>query len=384
MPSNKRYVYIIAGLAGVLLLSVFGCRQAYTPPVLQNNPNLLVVEGVINGVFGDSTTFTISRTQKTGDSLGAYTPELQAKVSILSSAGDAFALQERGNGVYSIPFFPLNKTETYQIKIVSHSGSQYLSDPVAIEDSPPIDSLTWQQQDTSNVIVSVNTHDPANNSHYYRWYFSETWEYNSGLVGELVLENGLIQFADSTNQIATCWRSDNSTDILLGNSTALGQDRISQQPIATILRGSQKISVRYSILVSQYVLTQAAYQYWLILQKNTQNLGTLFDPQPSQLRGNYHNVTNPNEPVIGYLSAGSITQKRLFIQRYQVVSWDTVAPSCPLKNIPQNSNYQVYTFADTTYYPYYFTTMPAGVELSLKTCLDCRSLGGSTQKPGFW
>jgi hypothetical protein len=382
----KRRYWSITVIALLLLMVATRCRQTYTPPVLQTNPNLLVVDGLINTGTGASSTFNLSRTQKTGDSLSAYIPELGATVSILSNTGDVYALQDQGNGAYTSPTLFLDPAKKYQLKIITHAGSQYLSDPVIVQNAPPIDSLTWQQQDTSNVIISINTHDPASNSHYYRWNFTETWEYDAPLIAGLVLQNGLIVFADSSNQISTCWRSDNSTDILVGNSTALSQDRISQAPIANIPQRSEKISVRYSILASQYVLTQQAYQYWLILQKNSQNLGSLFDPQPSQATGNYHCITSPNEPVIGYLSAGTIQQQRLFIQRYQVVSWDTIAPSCPLKNIPQDpNNYQVYNYSDPTYLPWYFTTMPtAGIEISTKTCLDCRLQGGTTQKPSFW
>jgi hypothetical protein len=368
------------------LLPYVACRKDYTPHVLQTNPNLLVVEGVINGGTGASSTFTLSRTQKIGDSLGSYSPELGAQLTILSSNGDAYQLREQGNGVYTSLSLLLDKSEKYQLKIVTLNGSRYLSDPIPVQTAPPIDSLTWQQdQSSGDVTVSLNTHDPANNSHFYHWFFTETWEYHSALIAELILQNGLLAFADSSNQTSICWRSDNSTDILLGNSTALSQDRISQAPIATIPRAAEKISVRYSMLASQYVLTEQAYRYWSILQKNTQNLGTLFDPQPSKLIGNYHNLTDPNEPVIGYLSASSIQQQRLFIQHNQIGNWDTTGMTCPLKNIPQNSfNFQVYNYTDLAYGPYYFTTFPPGLEISFKTCLDCRLKGGATRKPDFW
>jgi hypothetical protein len=372
-----------------ILLAVFSCKQIYTPPVLQTNPNLLVVDGFINSGAGASTTFILSRTQKIGDSLGAYTPERQAQVSILGSAGDVYALNERGNGVYSIPSLSLNHTERYQLKIITHNGSQYLSDTVSIRTSPPIDSLTWQQNDSSgNVIVSVNTHDPTNNSHYYRWFFTETWEYNAPLKSELGLDsNGNIYYAiDTFTQqylIYTCWRSDSSTDIVLGNTTALGQDRVNQQPIATIPRGNQKLTVRYSILASQYVLSPQAYQYWLILQKNSQNLGSLFDPQPSQLSGNYHCLTNPNEPVIGFLSTSSITQQRLFISNSQINNWNTLDPGCGTRVIDQSPlGWQVWDYPDPNYAPYYFSGPT--IIIAKKTCTDCRAQGGTTTKPSFW
>ncbi len=391
MQLRKRHIIpcILAVLfAGPLFLGVPACKKIYNPPAIQVNPDFLVVDGVINSGPGTVTTFNLSRTLKLSDSAGAYTPELHAQITILSNAGDAYPLVEQGNGVYASPTLALKSSEKYQVSITTHNGSKYISDAVPVSTAAPIDSLTWLQDDSSgNVVVSVNTHDPTASSHYYRWFYSETWEYHAPLQSELGLDaNGQIYYTiDSITQqflIYYCWRSDNSTDILLGNTTALGQDRISQAPIAIIPRGDQRMSIRYSMLASQYVLTEPAYQYWLILQKNSQNLGTLFDPQPSQATGNYHCLTNPNEPVIGYLSASSITQLRMFIANNQLHNWDTVVTECPTKVTGQYPDFRIYTYPDTLWGPYYFSG-PALI-LSKRLCLDCREQGGTLTKPSFW
>ena len=248
--------------------------------------------------------------------------------------------------------------------------------------------MSFVQNDSSgDVNVSINTHDPANSSHYYRWTFSETWEYESELKSELELVNGKIYFAiDSITQAYLnwqCWRSDSSTDIRIANSTALGQDLISQAPLATIPRGNQKLSVRYSIFATQYVLSPAAYQYWTILKNNNQDLGSLFDPQPSQLTGNFHCTTNPSQPVIGFLSASATKQLRYFIDNSQVKNWDTTHTECNTLVIAQHPNWQDYDYPDTLYGPYYFNSSTTLV-LSKRTCLDCRLQGGTNQKPSFW
>jgi len=371
-----------ACLIGSLILAAPGCKQTYTAPAQKTNINLLVVDGMLNSRAGNTSTFRLSRTQKIGDSAGAFTPELQAKLTILGNAGDTYPIPEQGNGVYMTAQLSLNPAEKFQLQIQTHNGSKYLSDLVPVLTSPPIDSLSWGPKDSvSDVTVSINTLDPANNSHYYFWTFTETWEYHSVQDAELVLQNGLLVYADSTNQTYTCWKSNNSTNILLGNSTNLGEDRISQAPLTIIPQNDQRLSVRYSILASQSVLTRTAYEYWQILQKNTQNLGSLFDPQPSQLSGNYHCLTDPNEAVIGYLSAGTIQQQRLFIPGTQVINIPD--PSCNSVTIATNqSNWQLYDYADTTVAPYHFSGN--STILSSKRCVDCRLQGGTNQKPSFW
>jgi len=383
--NRAAYIYLLG-----LLLIATQCKRDYSPTVLQTNPNWLVIDGFINTGANSTTTFSLSRTQQLSDSVSTNSPELQAAVTIIAGNGNSYSLQDIGNGAYTSPQMTLDPAQKYKLQIATRNGSKYLSDTVSVRSAPPIDSLSWRQDDSSgNVIVSVNTHDPSGNSHYYRWFYTETWEYHAPLQSQLQLLNGEIEYAiDSLTQqflIYYCWRSDNSTDIVLGNTTAFGQDRVSQQPIGTIPRGAQKISIKYSMLASQYVLTPDAYQYWLTLQKNTQNLGTLFDPQPSQLAGNIHCLTNPKEPVIGYLSAGSVQQQRLFIDNKQVSNWDTLVLECPIIQIPRDpDNFHVYNYPDTLWGPYYFSTSPPVLNLSKRTCLDCRLQGGTLQKPSYW
>jgi len=140
-----------------------------------------------------------------------------------------------------------------------------------------------------------------------------------------------------------------------------------------------------SIQVLQYALTPQAYAYWQIIRKNSQELGTLFDLQPSQLEGNIHCIDNPSEPVVGFVSAGTETEKRIFIIKDNLQDWN-VAPgsyNCVVKIIDQDPNdFSHWTFADDTYAPWYFGT--GSIIIAKKPCLDCRLSGGTTIKPSFW
>jgi hypothetical protein len=80
---------------------------------------------------------------------------------------------------------------------------------------------------------------------------------------------------------------------------------IYDQPIIFIPIATQRLSVLYTIMVRQYGLTEAAYNFLYMMEQNSEALGTIFDPQPSQLTGNIQCLTNPSEPVVGYVSAGA-------------------------------------------------------------------------------
>ncbi len=187
------------------------------------------------------------------------------------------------------------------------------------------------------------------------------------------------------DQIFRCWHTDASTRLLLGSSAKLANDVIYLQLLNQIPSGSQQISVRYSILVSQYALTDSAYNFLTLMQKNTESLGTIFDAQPSQLVGNIHCLNNPVEPVIGYVSAGTMQQQRIFISRSQVPPWG-YSYTCPIPDTlvaNQQDSLKKY-FGNLGYDPVDFNPMVMAWTGNLISCVDCRLQGGTNVDPSYW
>ncbi len=368
----------------LIALLFITCVKKFNSPAIQAANNFLVVDGFINGNANEATTINLSRSRNLDDTVSNI-PELNAQVSILSNSGETYALVDATNtGNYTSAPLNLNISTQYQLKIITSDSHQYLSDFVSIKKSAPIDSLTWQQD--SSLTVYLSTHDVTNNSIYYKWDFVETWEHYAPVVTYWVLKNGLITYADSTDETDSCWTTLNSTNIITGTSVALSQDVISNMPITTIPQNDDKIGVRYSIAVRQIPLTAAAYNYWVLIEKNSQQLGTLFDPEPSQLNGNVHPITDPNEPVIGFISAAAPQEKRLFVSHSELYNWNNIIDSntCPYIEIPTNpSNIFLYNYPDPDYVPWYFASIGV-LNIVKKICVDCREYGGVNQRPAFW
>ena len=368
----------------LIVLVAVTCKKPYEPPEITAINNFLVVDGYINTAPGSSTTITLSRARRLIDTVTSI-PELYAQVFIENNNGSRYPLQEIGDGKYTSAQLTLNSSNTYRLDITTANGRNYQSEFVPVIQTPVIDSLSWKRE--KDVTIYVNTHDPQNDTRYYRWEFEETWEYHSFYETILGTSNGRIFYRDSITQAFKCWSNSASTDIILGSSVKLSEDVISNIPIAIVPENSPKINFRYSILAKQYGLTKEAYAYWQILQKSTQQLGTLFDAQPLQLAGNIHSTDNPTEPVIGYISASPLQQKRLFINNKQLANWHGVPPGsiCDISFIPQDpdpANYLIFHYSDTTYGAYYFVT--GGIAITKKTCLDCTLNGGTNNKPSFW
>ncbi len=372
-------------MIALIMLATLTCKKAYVPSAIKANNNFLVVDGVINTGANETTTINLNRSVNLTDSTTAGIPELNAQVSIVSSSGTIYPLTDSTNtGIYiSVPL-SLDISQKYSIAITTSNGHKYSSDFVEVKQTPAIDSLYWDQPNDFNVYV--NTHDPNNKTIYYRWDYIETWEHDSQLQTGWGEKNGRIFPLDSTTQQTQCWTTVNSSTITLASTANLGQDLVSRQLINNIPNGDLRLYDKYSILVRQYALTLDAYNYWSIIQKTSQKLGGLFDLQPTQLSGNIHSLTDPNEPVIGFASASSVQQQRLFIYYTNLSNWqhNAIEYTCDTVAIPVNqTDYRIYNYPDTLYAPWYFITNGPLI-LASKICLDCTLFGGSNVRPPYW
>jgi hypothetical protein len=363
------------------------CKQAYAPPAITAPNNYLVVDGFINTGANAVTTIHLTRTRNLNDTAVAGIPELNAQMSIVAAnaSGISYPLSDPANaGIYSSAALTLDISQQYSIVITTSDGQRYSSDPVPCAQTPPIDSVFWRQP--SDFTAYVSTHDPTGKTRYYRWDYLETWQHNSQLSTTWAVVNHMIIGIDSTNQENECWTTDSSTNVLTATSTALSQDVITSFPLITIPNGDPKLEIGYSILVRQYALSEDAYNYWQLIQKTSENLGTLFDLQPTQLIGNLHCLTNPSQPVIGFMTACTLQQQRIFIDISRLSNWphNSAAFGCDTVEI----NYDFYhpfnfNYPDTNYAPWYYITNGPLV-LASKICLDCLLFGGTNIKPPYW
>jgi len=355
------------------------CREAYQPPVILAQSNLLVIDAFLDG-SDESCTVVLSRSQDVSDS---NTPpkEKGANVQLIDSQGTAYTLKEISDGNYNVSNITIDTQLKYQLTIQTEAGKSYQSDYVEIKNTPPIDSVTWQATGRG-IQFYVNTHDDEKKSIYYQYRFVETWAYTSAYPSNFEVIDGVAVVR--TDDIYHCWSTAPSTAISIATSAKLSNDVISNFPFYLIPKPSKKYLIRYSILVKQNVLTSEAYRYWQQLQKNTEKIGTLFDPQPSQTKSNIQNVDNKDEPVLGYFNAGITTEQRIFISFSELPpGWFFTDMECPLDTVLNAS--LGHTAGDILVYALYGNgTRPFGYLYTTAACGDCRLAGGTTTKPDFW
>ena len=353
---------------------VYGCKEKFLPEVKEVNVSYLVVEGLIN-TGADSTIFNISRTFKLNNK-AVVAPEKAALVQVENEGGTTYVLPETiKSGKYGRPSLNLDPAKKYRLRIRTKDNKEYLSDFVESKTAQPFDLKYIITNNALNIYIS--TLDPAGKSIYYRHSYEETWQYESPIKSFYKFENGkLVSRNFPEDDITNCWHFLPSSNISLSSTANLTEDRLTDKLIVSIPSNSEKVKVGYSILIKQSALTKDAFEFWEILRNNTENVGSIFDPQPSQFLSNIRSTTNAAEIVIGFVSSGSTTQKRFIIKVADLpTAWFNYSPDEDCNN----SRKGLSEFKGVPFIP---ITVTNGTDLLY--CVDCRLRGGTTQKPSFW
>jgi hypothetical protein len=171
---------------------------------------------------------------------------------------------------------------------------------------------------------------------------------------------------------------------LLASSAKLSDDFIYQNPVREIDQYSIELSVKYFMRLKQYAVTKEAFEYLENLKKVTEQTGSIFDAQPSQLYGNIHAVDNPGETVLGFLTASTAESKEIYITADEIQPWNHEVFCATIKVDPGSGQYELY-FGKQGLIPISIEGTGPSLKIiaSDKSCVDCRVLGGLTTKPDF-
>ncbi len=375
-----------------LLLLAFACREKYVPQLNEPVTGYLVVEGFINSGTGP-TAITLTRSTKLS-SQAAIVKETKATVRVESKTNtNNFILTETSTGVYTYPQLLLNATDQYRLYVKTTNGKEYVSDFSVVRRTPDIDSVSWRVEN-GGVQIYANTHDAQAKTKYYQFKYDETWEFTSKYYTNLKIYNDRngdahhVGYRDSSNpayalNLYRCWKTNIPTNILINTTEKLTQDVVSLYPLTYIEPASWKLGILYSINLKEYAISQEGFRFLDELKKNTEQLGSIFDAQPSGNNGNMHCLTNPDEPVIGFIEVSEEKQKRIFISNTQLPGWNYnmfCTDEVAVPNIPDSIKGSIGIPTRVA---------KAGISgldfvfFGPALCVDCTLRGVST-KPTFW
>jgi hypothetical protein len=204
-------------------------------------------------------------------------------------------------------------------------------------------------------------------------------------------------YRNANELMHTCWKTVISTKISIASTVRLAEDVVYNYPLIYLPSGSQKMQIMYSVLVRQRAISKEEYNFMDQLEKTTESVGGLFDPQPSQVPGNIHNLSDPTSPVLGYFSAGDATEKRFFLSFSELPDHLQVFPRpsgcrpdtiCVFQTIPRayicGLDLVDLDGSEIIGSALYTGPTVTGYTKTTVQCADCRSQGGTLTKPAFW
>jgi hypothetical protein len=372
-----KYNWFIKGL--LLLLLFRGCIDPFKPALdKEDTEKLLVVEGMITDEPG-SFEVKLSRSVPI-DTMVNYIIESGAYINISDDLGNTWLLNEVEPGIYRNldPGAKAVAGRTYQLFIIDANNKEYESTPVLMLPKPEIENVRWEEVsetvfidnevvDETGINIYVDGKDETNNTKFYKWEISETWEVMmpnaiTALDGKGMPYDAFVRVPDEKK---ICWVTQHSEKILVESVDNQSVSQVQNFLVQRIRPGEDKLFIRYSIEVKQYALNNEMYNFWNSLKEINQDAGLLYDKVPVSIFGNI-SCCNTGEKALGYFYAAEVAKERIFIEKGE-------------HEVSNINKYETCLYVrDVTSYP--FTD---GFYARSAFCGDCRYYG-SNVKPDFW
>ncbi|MCS5491581.1 DUF4249 domain-containing protein [Algoriphagus limi] len=381
----RQILFFGLGIIGLLV----SCREPFEPEIDPVDLNVLVVEGYLDSE-GTPSQLTLSYTQPIQGQSLPNSLVLGADIYLESVGGERFPFTDLGEGVYQFQH-DISESDTYRLHIFLWDGTSYTSEELQPLITPDIIDVGYEENENGVEIFLTTQGDE--NADDFLWTYEETWAFRPPFTSlvKYVPETEQIIPRAADERIDICYMSRRNSDLLLETSSRFQDQFVFRQAIRQINEGDERLSVRYSILISQKAISKEDSEFWEILKKNTDDLGSIFSPLPSLIGGNIRQDQNPDAPVIGQVSLGVVRQKRMFIDNQEVAPWRPVVEDyfgCVTEpDTVLVANYDQYFRAGgnlpTT--PVFLENgfEPIGYRYARASCVDC-TRRGTNVKPDFW
>lgn len=364
-----------------IALALVGCIYPYDAEVSESDANGLVVEGDI--LIGDVARITLSCVRP----LDENAKGVSGNVWIEDEDGNQYIEDaNKFSDSFTIDMYQASPDKRYRLKVrllnpvEGSTSTDYSSDWLEVQPAPSFDELDYVVGDNT-IDLRLGLSSPGG-SGCFRWDFDEIWQFHAPIQATHTYdpEYGVyIKYKDYTPYY-WCWAYAGSYQAGLAIARSVGGERITGHDFYKISRDNMRLQTLYYIEVKARGISQECYDYLHTIEINSTNTGSLTNPEPSQILGNIHSDTDPDEVVIGYIEASRIATKSLYIDsgyyREGHTNYETFLPN----QDPEVLN----NFYYRGFRPAYPFNSETAIEWTERRCVDCTAMGGSKNKPSFW
>ncbi len=292
----------------LFLLLLSSCIKRFEPEIKNPDAVKYIIDGQVNR--GDSIQVVkVSTTSSLFKPMER--PVSGCIVKIIDGKGTEYPATDVWNGKYEavIPENELVPGAIFKVDIQVATGDHIVSDFDEIQDCPVLNSVYYFRKEfptqnpfyfTKGIQFYLDFNATNITCRNFRFDVIETWEYTA-------------TFPDYAER-RVCWVTSKVRDIFVITTKNQIQNIYTHFPLHFVDNySSQRLRFGYSLLVSQYSLSDAAWLYWQKLKVNTDEQGGLYESQPMQIKGNMHNLTDPSRDVLGFFGASTKNSRRIFV-----------------------------------------------------------------------
>ncbi|PKP34854.1 MAG: hypothetical protein CVU00_05110 [Bacteroidetes bacterium HGW-Bacteroidetes-17] len=394
-----------------LMVACISCVEKYWPDLKNGHESSLVVDGRITNEPGPYTiTLSTTSSLQDFDSISDFNPVSDATVTITDDEGNSETLLEVEAGVYKTSETGIQGIigRKYKLSIIAsekHYESEFeeLRSPVEIESAHfeietrlTEDRLDEADTEEKGYQFYVTTKTAAEDKNYYYWELEETYEYHAYYRATKIFNGKFTKVTyEEANSLFYCWNTNTIKKVFTQSTEFLSSPKIYNFPLSFASFKDYKLREKYCLLIKQFTISKNAYVFYKGIEDQNSNTDDLYTSQPYRILGNLVNTQNPEEAVLGYfLVAGVSKSPHIFTPKVFIDSdYDYSIDHCFIPIIDDVEAYLSWVHPDNypLYVAYGWVRIPPlyGQYVFIETfvskdCIDCRTRGGTNQKPDFW
>lgn len=388
----KKTIYL---LLIVLAAAVSSCVYPFELET-ESAKQLLVIEGDI--VPGQTCTFTLSYVTSLKDDMNEAPTRMpaSAEVRVETESGKQYpssGVVRNNNGiVFTVDLTGSDPGARYRLVAVNgDNGHTYRTPWAECAGSDLTVNGPYYQLVNNNTALDFCM-DFSGVAGYFRIFSREDWVYRSlyeatcyyvppEVHGWRVYGNGTIVQQKPGNHVCYSYRESN--DIRVIETEGHVRQDVEGYVLRSMSRKDSHLSVVYRLTVSVRAISRDCYLYYDHLNSVTRFDGSLFSPNPSEMRGNLRCDEDPDELVIGFVDVAAVATVQKYFPRDEIpyMAGDSGDGDIAMYSPREDEWYSYYSRG---YLPFSYDPRTKIGYWAFKRCVDCTLSGGTTKRPSDW
>lgn len=369
-----------------LLFLASSCIKNFTPEIDKMTSKKIVISGRFTNKSGFQYLY-ITKSKPIDELYNEDVSGCNGKIT--NNQGVDIEIQEFAPGVYR---YYVNDSDIqpgayYSIQITTPDGDQLQSEPDLLTFVADVEEPKYTIDSTYNGIYDYYTRGvqfyldikgSENTSNYYLFEVDGTYEHHALHPREWFYDGRVHQIIPPDSSLYWCWTTYRVPEIITLSTDNLSKNEFLDFPLLFISLKAPYFTYGYSLLLHQIGLSREAYNYWENMRLNNNQNGSLYSKQPVDMQGNIKNITHPEQEILGFFSACSIEDIRIFIDAqptYPNPACNPIALDRGFRDIGREV------------YPAFLMNNPIGSYLMVwlpEPCVNCTYYSGTVSKPDFW